>query len=547
MVAVVQLVATGEPASLADAAKNGDRALVRTLLQQRVDVNAPQPDGMTALHWAAQRNDVETADALIAAGAKVEAVTRYGVTPLSLAAQNGSTAMIDRLIKAGADPNWRTPDGETALMTVARTGSVVALRLLLINGADVNATETWKGQTPLMWASGEGHGEVVRMLIEAGARVNDRSKAGFTPLLFAVREGHIDATEALLAAGANPNDIVRTTATEVYAQPRTEVPTSALVMAIINAHYELASVLLKHGADPNIGDVRGSALHALTWMRRPGRIGAAGGVIGAVREPTGRLDSLDLAKDLLARGANPNARINWKEIRFDRDDAEARLPPNIAVGRSYISQVGATPFFLAARHGDVELMRLLATHGANPLTPTVQNVTPLMAAAGLGYWDGETPGPLGGTPESERLEAVKLALELGGEVNASADFGDFPLEGDGVALLWGFPKNLEKLPDAALGDMRWNGSTALHGAALLEQPSIIKFLVERGARLDARNKIGWTPLMVAEGLLVAATQKDMPISEAAIRELMTAKGMDPALYSQRDAGGANASTRQATR
>ena len=237
---------------------------------------------------------------------------------------------------------------------------------------------------------------------------------------------------------------------------------------------------------------------------------------------------------MLARGANPNARIAWKDIPFDRDDGEAKSPPNISVGRDFLSMVGATPFFLAAKNGDVALMRVLAANGADPMLPTVQNVTPFMAAAGLGYWDGESSGPLNGTQESERLEAVKLALELSGnDVNAAADFGDFPIEGDGQKLLYAYPDNLEQLPANAVADVRWAGSTALHGAAIMDQPSIIQFLVDKGARLDARNRLGWTPLMVTQGMLIAANGRWKPRAEALIRQLMIERGLDPALYSQR--------------
>jgi ankyrin repeat protein len=227
-------------------------------------------------------------------------------------------------------------------------------------------------------------------------------------------------------------------------------------------------------------------------------------------------------------------RIAWKEIPFDRDDGEAKSPPNISVGRDFLSMVGATSFFLAAKNGDVALMRVLAANGADPGIPTVQNVRPFMAAAGLGYWDGETPGPFNGTPESERLEAVKLALDLSGEdVNAVADFGDFPIEGDGHKLLFAYPDNLERLPANALADVRWTGSTALHGAAVMDQLSIIQFLADRGARLDVRNKLGWSPLMVTQGMLIAANGRWKPRAEALIRTLMIERGLDPALSSQR--------------
>ena len=192
-------------------------------------------------------------------------------------------------------------------------------------------------------------------------------------------------------------------------------------------------LLLEKGADPNAGDPRGSALHALTWMRNPGYAAAP------PRQATGNLDSLDLAKALLARGADPNVRVTWKEVKFDRDLGTVRPPPSISIGRGYLSYVGATPFYLAAKGADVALMRLLVEHGADPRLATVQNVTPLMAAAGLGFWDGESPGPESGVPESQALEAVKLAIELGNEVNAVTDYGSTPIVGDSATLLHRHP------------------------------------------------------------------------------------------------------------
>jgi ankyrin repeat protein len=237
------------------------------------------------------------------------------------------------------------------------------------------------------------------------------------------------------------------------------------------------------------------------------------------RIPSGQLDSLELAKALLTHGANPNVRVAWKEIRFNRDGGVVKAPPNIPIGRNYMSFVGATPFYLAAKGADVPLMRLLAEHGADPLIPTVQKVTPLMAAAGLGFWDGESPGPASGVPESQSLEAVKLALELGNDVNLATDYGDLVLEGDGLTLLRRHPFNLADFPETALGDMRWGGSTALHGAALRGADSIVRFLIENGAKVDVRNKLGWTPLMVAEGVFVANTEKHWPSTIALLRQL----------------------------
>jgi ankyrin repeat protein len=494
--------------------------------------------GSAAMHRAVERGDSAEVARLIRAGADVKAVNRYGAAPISIACARGNAKMIEQLLQAGADANTALPEGETCLMSASSTGSLRAVKALLVRGANVNAVESWRGQTALMWAAAEGQAPVVDALLEAGADVQARSKAGFTPLLFAVRQGSVGAVRSLLKANASVNDIAKAAAisSNSTSKPVTDA-TSALAMAVINANFEIAGLLLDSGADPNVPDARGSILHALAWIRKPG---AAGGDPTAP-QMAGTLDSLGLAEALLKHGADPNVRIAWQEIPFDRDDGEVKSPPNIRVGRDYISLVGATPFYLAAKNGDVELMRLLVKHGADPRLTTVQNVTPLMVAAGFGTWAGETPGPLNGTPEVERLEAVKLAVQMGNDINAVADFGDFPIVGDPIKLFTSYPENLEQLPKEALGDMRWSGSTALHGAATSNQQSIIRYLVENGAKLDARNKLGWTPLMVAEGGQFGATVKEFPDAAALIRKLMSERGMDPAQYSK--AGGKRTATR----
>ena len=354
------------------------------------------------------------------------------------------------------------------------------------------------------------------MLIEFGAEVKAKSNSGFTPFLFAVRNGHIDAAKVLLEHGANVNDIAPD-------------GTSALGMAVINAYYELAVVLLDHGANPNAPDPRGSVLHSLAWMRRPGSspsAGAGGPPIGPPI-PEGKVDSLELAKALLAHGANPNVRIAWREIKYNRDFGQVKLPPDIPIGRKYISYVGATPFYVAAQSGDAAYMRVLAAGGADPKMPTVQNITPLMAAAGIGYWDGESPGPYAGCPESERLEAVKVAIELGNDINAHADFGEYPIEGDGQYLLLNYPLNINNMPPNALGDVRWSGATALHGAVVSGQISIVKYLIDHGAQVDAKTRLGWTPLMLAGGVFVSNTKKEFPEIAALLKKEMAARGLMP--------------------
>ena len=502
MLPVASLGAAGSDVRLLDAVKTSDHAALHALLDQRADANAADVDQTTALHWAVQRDDLESTRVLIRAGANVRAANRYGVTALTLACINGSTAIIEALLEGGADANTALPEGETVLMTASRTGKAEPLQLLLARGAAINVKENWRGQTALMWAAAERHSAATRLLLDHGADVGARSKGGLTALLFAVRAGDLESLRLLLDHKADVND----TATD---------GTSALTLAIINARFDVASMLLDSGANPNATDPRGSALHALAFMRNPGYPFQ----VGVLPAPHG--DSLAVARSLLGHGAQPNARIVWKEGPFDRDYGMVKAPPNIAIGRNYMSLIGATPFYVAAKGGDVALMRVLVAGGADPTLPTRQNVTALMAAAGLGFWDGESPGPESGVPESQSLEAVALALELGNDVNAVADYGDTPPETDGVTLLRRHFQDLS----GAIGDMRWSGSTALHGAALRGANSIVRFLMEKGAKIDARNKVGWTPLMIAEGIFVSNTEKAQASTAALLRQLMAEKGI----------------------
>ena len=506
-------VAAAADSPLIEAARSGDAVRVAALLDQGADARIATPDGTTALHWAARAAAADAVEHLLAAGADAASANRYGITPLALASESGEPAVVRALLATGADPNTATPAGETVLMVAARTGRVAVLDQLLAAGAAVDATESWRGQTALMWAAAENNADAVARLLAAGADVEARSSSGLTPLLFAVREGQSDAARALLAGGADVNaGVNNTTASTGSYTPAATGHTSPLALAIVNAHYELAANLLDAGGDANAYDARGSLLHALAWIRRPGS--------GRPPEQTGNLDSLALARRLLAEGADPNVRIAWREIPFEVDLGIVKPPPNISVGRNYISFVGATPFYLAAKHADLDLMKLLVDYGADPLTPTGQGVTPLMAAAGLGFWDGESPGPLNGTPERVRLEAVKMTLALGNDLHAVTDFGDTTLDGDGVDLLLRHPLNLLEM-DAQRdrGDMRWGGCTALHGAAMMGSNLIVQYLIDQGADVNARNNIGWTPRMVAEGVFVANTEKAWPETVALLREL----------------------------
>jgi ankyrin repeat protein len=492
---------------LIDAVKDNDAATVRSLIAQRVDVNTIETDGSTALHWAAQRDNPEIASLLLAAGANPKAANRYNVTPLFLAATNGSAAIIGRLLEAGADPNGTSGQGETALMTASLTGKTDALEVLLGAGASVNAAEPLRGQTSLMWAAAEGNAPAADLLIEAGADLNAKSTSGFTPLLFAVRNGHIDAVEVLLDRGADVNDVAPD-------------GTSALNMAVVNAYFELAAVLLDRGADPNAPDPRGSALHTLAFLRKPGADGAAG--VGNTPKgpppPTGNLSAIQLARTLLERGANPNVRIDWEERPFAKEGGAMRNPPLLQLGRHYLTYNGATPFYIAAHNGDAEYMRLLAQHGADANIKNALNITPLIVAAGLDYWEGETPGPFTGVSEAERIEAVKLAIDMGNDVDYHADFGDYTMEGDPQYMLLYYPLNQDELSKTVQGDARWSGSTALHASVVSGQPGITKLLLEKGARVDAKTKLGWTPLMMAEGIFYANAKKEYPAAAEILRE-----------------------------
>jgi ankyrin repeat protein len=502
---------------LIDATKRGDAKTVRALLAQHVAVNTAEADGSMALHWAVQRDNLDITDLLIAAGANVNAGTRYKMTPLSLACTNGSAVLIDRLLKAGADPNGTSEEGQTALMTASLTGKVDAVTLLLETGANVNAREPYKGQTALMWAAAEGNAAAADVLIAHGAEVKAKSKSGFTPLLFAVRNGHADAIRVLLDHAASVNDVAPD-------------GTSALNMAVVNAYFEIASQLLDRGADPNAPDPRGSALHTLGWLRKPGSDGAAGvGNTGHAPPPvTGNVTALELAKKLLEHGANPNVRISWKENTFGKEGGTAKNPPNIQLGRHLLSYVGATPFYVAAKNGDASYMRLLADHGADAKMPTKAGITPLMVASGLDYWEGESPGPFTGVTEAERLDAVKLALALGNDVNAQADFGSYPMKGETSYTLLYYPLNIDDLLEQGVGDPRWSGSTPLIGAVVSGQPSIVQFLIDQGARVDAKTKLGWTPLLVAEGVFFANAKKEFPPAAAILRKAMAAQSKSSA-------------------
>jgi len=498
---------------LIEAVQHNDAATVRLLLAEGADVAEAGADLSTALHAAALDDRLEIAGLLIEAGADVSAATRYGVTPLALAAANGNAAMIGLLLDAGADPNEASRQGQPVLLSAARNGRPDAIRLLIERGARVDERETFLGQTALMSAAGRGNPEAIALLVAAGAEIHARSERGFTALLLAVRENRAAAVAKLLQLGAKVED-------------RAPDGTSALNMAIVNAYFDLASMLIDAGADPNAPDPRGSALHSVAWLHKPGSTWdaiRAFSVPETAPRPTGRVTALVLARKLLEQGADPNKRARFEEPRFRKDLGQTLNPPGLMLGRHYLSYDGATPFYVAARNGDFRFMELLIEYGADAMIPTMHGVTPLMAAAGLDYYEGETPGPFAGVPEAERLRAVQTALAHGNEIDARTDFGDYTMVGSAEFTLLTYPQNFDELAGLGVGDPRFDGMTALHGAVISKQASIVRYLIDQGADVMVANELGWTPLMMAEGLFLANEKKEFPAAARMLREAMRAQ------------------------
>jgi ankyrin repeat protein len=482
---------------LAEAAMKRDTAAVRTLLDEHVDVNAPGPDGTPALHWVVRVDDVATARLLIHAGADVARANRYGVTPLYLACANGDAAMIGMLIEAGADPNAADPAGETALMTAAAVGRPEAVATLLDRGAQVDARDPNFEQTALMFAVRGNHPDVVQLLLAHGAQVDVKTRVGETPkwvlpnsvpgfghgvgivrgglpdrgsrapipggmspLLYAARDGRLEIARLLVAAGSAVNQVEANGITP-------------LVMAITNDHIDVARFLIDHGADINASDWYGRTPLWASVETRNMDVDNATFVNSVDRGPV-----LELIGQLLERGANPNVRM--KEVPPIR-----RQMLRVTGSLSWVDFTGQTPFLLAALSGDVDVMKMLLAHGADPTIATFGGTTALMAAAGVNWVVDQTydEGP------KALLEAVKMCAALGLDVNAVNSMG----------------------------------LTALHGAANRGSDEIIQFLVDKGARLDVKDKEGRTPLTWAEGVFLAThPARPKPSSIALIKKLMDA-------------------------
>jgi ankyrin repeat protein len=436
-------VAGAASSPIADAVKEGNRAAVRALIARKADVNAPEGDGTTALHWAVRADDMETAQLLVRAGANVKAANRYSVTPLSLAATNGNAAMIEMLVKAGADPNSVYGEGETVLMAAAKTGNPEAVKALAAHGADINAKEAWYGQSALMWAAAENSAAAVKVLVELGADINAKSnvvepkgrgglttvpKGGFTSVMFAARQGSVEAIRTLADAGADVNAV----------DPD---GISALEIALLSGHYDAAGALIQKGADVNLADKTGRAplyvavdMHSLEWrFNRP-----------APKLFDKTLDPVAVTKMLLARGADVNAELK----------ANILAPKYNATGNRNLSK-GTTPFLKAASTSDMEMMRLLLDWGADPWVTNQLHTNAIMVAAGLNWGVLSSLGT-----QEEAIDAITILLGYGLDINAANDLGQ----------------------------------TALHAAAARtdekDANKLIQFLVDHGANLYARTRPG---------------------------------------------------------
>lgn len=481
-------------ATLADAASRQDKAALRVLLRDKADVNARQPDGATALHWAAHLDDMESLEMLLRAGAKVNVTNDYGVTPLSLAAENGSPTVVARLLKASADPNLATTTGETPLMTAVRAGSLPVVKALLAAGANVNAQGGGRDQTALMWATVRKQHAIMQALIDHKADLHVRSrlrpdfvsfsrgnpqggrqtgiadhtlesdgsrpglrwvnKGGMTALLFAVQQGDLDSVKLLVNAGANVNDL-------------SGIGYTGMLIATRMDRSDVAHYLLEKGADPNIAEAGHTVLHMAVARR-----------------------NVELVKALLAKGANPNIRLTKGAPDADGTRAYNQLPEYLA---------GATPYLLAAALNEISMMRALAAAGADPVTPMLDGTTPTMAAMGIfpGVFQfvhfitipldrgarTDNPAYFRRTDHFDEWtiqETMKVTLELGDNINAARG----PLTTYHVG-------NSRTIVGRDVGD------TALHIAVVDKLYQVAEFLVERGARLDVKDKRGFTPLALA--------------------------------------------------
>jgi ankyrin repeat protein len=441
-------------ARLAEVVRSGDTVKAMELLRQGASGHAVEADGTTALHWAVQNDDAKLVRALLDKGARVRTANRYGVTPLALAAVNGGASMVELLLNAGADPNAASGEGETVLMAAARTGQPEVLKLLLARGAEPDAAERKFGETALMWAAGHDNADAIRVLVAGGAKPDVHSatidlpkvnvdfsfavatalpRGGMTAVMYAARQGQLAAVTALAEVGADLNAV----------DPE---GSTALVIAIINAHYDVAARLVEKGADPNVGDSAGmAALYAAVDMKH---------LSPFVNRPSprasGRLSPADLVNVLLKHGADPNQTLRAPVLMRQHNTGDTALG------------AGATPLMRAAKALDIELMKTLLDHRADPSRALANGTTTLMVAL-----TGRGSRTL--TPDTPMFQAVRLVLDRGADVNATGG----------------------------------NGATLLH-QSVDRGEAFVRLLVERGAKLDLRDSSGRTPLDIALGVAAAA-------------------------------------------
>jgi ankyrin repeat protein len=475
-----------------DAVKSGSADAVRAVLKQKVDVNAAEPDGTTALHWAAHGSHLELAQLLVRAGANVNAVNRYGVAPLRLAVENGNAPLAEILLRAGANANAALPTGETVLMTAARTGDPATIKALVARGANVNATEGQQGQTAVMYAALENHAAAVTVLAEAGADLNARSKplawpefkfntggmiytlqpvGGWAAVMYAARDGAVDAVRALATAGADLD----------VQDPDGTTP---LIIAIVNARFDAAVALLEKGANPNVADKMGmTPLYAAVDMH------TLSPLMGRPAPPLrDSIDAVEMARTLLRRGANPNAQL---------------LRPIIGRHTAYQGDgsmgEGTTALARAAKSGDAAMIKALLEGGADPRITQKNGTTVAMIATSARGQRVYAATASVGTPATEEDVLASLALLLNTSLDVNA------------------------------ADV--NGQTALHNAAIRGSETIVRYLVEKGARLDAKDKPGRLPIDMARGLGGgrgrgnAAAGESRGSTVALLTELMTSKGI----------------------